>query len=212
MKRLFAQREKGDGGAAALSLLTVAIIIALAIFILVAVPLTKGSDAKAQSRSAADAAALAGVEWAKEDLGQILSARGWLGSWGDYQPLVGSGQSAAQSFASRNGARLVAYSFDASNWEATVKVDGPNVEGQTPVSGATARLDFPDCSSQESDDPSPTPDDAEDEDPPPPNLELGCDGLDLTLVPVIDGDEIRYELPGKAITGLLDLIDAKLVS
>lgn len=199
---------------AALSLVVVAIILGLGVLLIAAFPIVNAADRKASSRTAADAAALAGVDWIRKDLETVLTNKGWLGHWEDFQPFVGTGLASAQNYAARNNAELVSYSFDITRWEATAKVRGPALEdGQMPVSEATARLDMPECQSEEVE-PTPTPtpppdeDDEEEEEeepepPPPPGLELKCDGLDLTLDPKTVGNGVIYQLPGWAIGKLL---------
>ena len=78
--------QQGERGAAALSLLTVGILVAIAIVAAMSIPLTRASDAKAKSNSAADAAALAGIEFVKNDLQVVLADKGWLGDWAAYEP------------------------------------------------------------------------------------------------------------------------------
>lgn len=204
-----------ERGAAALSLLVMAMMISLAIVLYMVLPLATASDRKSANRTAADAAALAGAEFVRTDLENLLTTEGWLGSWSDYTPFLDFGGSAAQTYAERNGGTLVAYDFNPIGWTAHAKVESPQIrEGsQKPVSEATAQLDFPDCLSKPSDDPTTDPPpDGEDPDPPaPPKLKLHCDGLDIDLIPVKDGDTYRYELPGWAISSLLDMTRAKLV-
>lgn len=204
------RRGVGERGAAALSLLTVGIIVGFAIFAYMAVPLTNASDAKAKSNSAADAAALAGVEYMKQDLAVALADAGWLGNWAAYQPFVGTGRTAAQSYALRNEAELIEYTFDPDTWQAYAKVKGRTVEGQVFTSKATARLDLPDCKLG--------PDDPDDSNPPadenvdtPPPVKLTCGGVDITINPTEDEPDL-FNLPGSFIQTLLDQSHAKLVS
>lgn len=211
--------EECEGGAAALTLLVTAIVVSLGIIFYMVLPLATAGDRKAANRTAADAAALAGADWVLNDLGTLLTTQGWLGSWGDYQRLIGDSTPAAQTYAQRNGGTLVEYRFDFGRWEAWAKVESPQVrDAGKPVSEATARLEFPDCTSRPSDDPTtPPPADEDppppaDEDPPPPDMTLNCDGLDVTLVPVVGSDPIRYELSDLAISGLLDLVTTRLVN
>lgn len=211
-------REEREDGAAALSLLVMAIILSVGIVFYMVLPLATASDRKAANRTAADAAALAGADWIRNDLETLLTDKGWLGSWEDYQPFIGTGLESATDYAARNGGTLIGYSFDAGSWEAWAKVESPEVrDSGKPVSEAKAQLQFPDCTSKPADEPTTTPPPAdedpppEDKDPPPPGMTLTCDGLDVDLVPVVDGDTTRYELPGWAISSLLELATVKLV-
>ncbi len=205
--------EERERGAAALSLLVMAMIISLTIVLYMALPLATASDRKSANRTAADAAALAGAEFVRTDLENLLADKGWLGSFSDYTPFLDLGGSAAQTYAARNGGTLVAYDFDVIGWKAHAKVESPEIRkgSDKPVSEATAQLDFPDCLSKPSDDPTTEPPPADDDPPKPPKVEIHCGDLDIKVVPVKDGDSWRYELPGWAIPALLNLVSAKLI-
>lgn len=210
--RSFDSPQKREDGAAALSLLVMAIILSIGIVFYMVLPLATASDRKSANRTAADAAALAGADWIRNDLQTLLTDKGWLGSWEDYQPLIGTGLESATDYAARNGGTLIGYSFDAGNWEAWAKVESPEVrDSGKPVSEARAQLEFPDCTSGPAAESTSTPPPPAEEDPPPPGMTLTCDGLDVDLLPVVDGDTTRYELPGWAISSLLELATAKLV-
>ena len=202
-------KEREDG-IAGLSLLVMGMVLSLTIVLYLALPLATASDSKSANRTAADAAALAGAEFVRTDLESLLSSEGWLGSWNDYTPLLDFGGAAASMYADRNGSKLIAYDFDPIGWKATAKVEGDQIREGTekPVSEATAQLDFPDCLSKPDED-----DDDDDDDDPdaPPKIELHCDGLNISVVPVKDGDDYTYDLPGWAISQLLDLTTVKLV-
>lgn len=211
------QAKQGERGAAALSLLTVAMIIALAIFAVMAIPLTQASDAKAKSNSAADAAALAGVDFVRGDLISALATQGWLGSWEAYAGL-GTGRAAAETYADRNDATLTAYSFSVATFEAYAKVRGRSVDGQPTQSEATAKLDLPVCTTEIDDtpEPEPTPPPADDPPPPPPPpkpVKFRCAGIgiDIVINPTED-DPGRLPLPAAVIDALLNGSNAKLVS
>ncbi|MDX6277929.1 MAG: hypothetical protein QOJ72_2057 [Nocardioidaceae bacterium] len=203
--------EQGERGAAALSLLTVAIILALAIFTVMALPLTRASDAKAKGNSAADAAALAGVEWIRLDLRDALTTRGWLGSWDAYRDIIGGGLGSAQDYASRNGATLVSYHADLLHLEVYAKVRGRVVDGHTTESEATARLQLPTCTTKPDDTPPSDDDPKPGEDDKPPPVKFTCDGIDITIHPGKD-DPGKLDLPASIIDQLLNNSHAKLVS
>ena len=204
---MFSPRRRGERGAAALSLLTVGILVAIGIFAAMAIPLTDASDAKAKSRSAADAAALAGVEYVKNDLEVALSQYGWLGSWDAYgNYILDGGLAAASSYAERNDGQLVTYQKPTvlNGWETYVKVRGRDVEGQNNTSEARAKLDLPECEVEEvepTEPPSPPPGPGEEE--PEPERELICAGISFT------GD--LKDLPASIISQLIDESHAKLI-
>jgi hypothetical protein len=204
--------EQGERGAAALSLLTVGIIIALAIFTVMALPLTQASDAKAKSNSAADAAALAGVDSIRLDLHDALTTRGWLGDWNAYGDIIGGGIESAKDYAARNDATLVEYHSDLLHLEVYAKVRGRTVDGHTTESQATAKLQLPICATKPDDTPPPKNDDPPpgDDDPPPP-VKFTCDGIDITIHPSKD-DPGKLDLPASIIDQLLNNSHAKLVS
>ena len=210
-------REEREDGAAALSLLVTAIVLSLGIVLYMSLPLALASDRKAENRTAADAAALAGADWIRNDLETALTTEGWLGSWEDFEPFVGTGLDSAENYAQRNGGTLIGYTFDASSWESWAKVESPDVRNSgKPVSEARAHLELPDCSSEPADDPTTPPPDEDpaedpDEDEEPPGRTLHCDGLDIDLLPADDGDATRYDLPEWAISGLVDLMVPKLI-
>lgn len=215
---------QGERGAAALSLLTVGMILALAIFVVMAVPLTKAGDAKAKSNSAADAAALAGVDFVRGELRNALATEGWLGGWDAYAGSIGTGLDAASSYANRNDATLTQYQFSAVNLESYAKVRGRSVDGRPAVSDATARLTLPACSTETEDPPEPDPDpdpgdpgdpgDEGDEPPPPPPppaVTFRCAGIVVVINPTAE-DPGKLPLPGSVIDALIDGSRAKLVS
>lgn len=197
--------REGERGAAALSLLTVGIIVAIGIFAVMAIPLTDASDAKAKSRSAADAAALAGVEYVKKDLELALSEYGWLGSWDAYGSyILDGGLASAHSYAERNDGELVSYQKPTvlNGWESYAKVRGRDVEGQTNISEARAKLDLPECEAEDVEPTKPpTPDPGPEE--PDPEQELICAGVSFT------GD--LKNLPTSVISQLIGESHAKLI-
>ena len=213
MARLRSQQQ-GERGAAALSLLTVAILVAIGIVAAMSIPLTQASDAKAKSNSAADAAALAGVEFVKNDLQVVLSDKGWLGNWAAYQPFIGGGLASATSYAERNESQLISYQPPTpfNGWTAQAEVKGRTVEGEVFTSDATARLDLPDCSME----------DADEDEPPPPSVPgvpaepvtrtIDCGGLKVDVE--VDKDKPgppTFDLPDSFIAQLIGESQAKLV-
>lgn len=203
--------ERGERGAAALSLLTVGMMIALGIVAVMALPLTQASDAKAKSNSAADAAALAGVDSIRLDLRDALTTQGWLGSWDAYQG-IGGGIESAKEYASRNDATLVAYHPDLLHLEVYARVRGRTVDGHTTESQATAKLQLPICTAKPDDSPTPAPDASPPApDAPPTPVKFSCDGIDITIHPSKD-DPGKLDLPLSVIDDLLNNSHAKLVS
>jgi hypothetical protein len=191
--------HREERGAAALSLLVVGMLLGLAIFTALALPLTNATDAKAKSRNAADAAALAGVEAFKEDLVealktlQVFPAGGLLAVVQSVD--LNGGQVAAIEYARRNDGQLVTYIPRPAvagllSFETYAKVRGRTVDGEQNYSEARAKLDLPGCDLTESlpdielssfevggppvraDDE----DDDEDEEDPEPTYTLKCDG------------------------------------
>jgi hypothetical protein len=208
-------RPQGERGAAALSLLTVGILVAIGIVAAMSVPLTQASDAKAKSNSAADAAALAGVEYVKNDLQVALTEEGWLGDWEAYQPLIGGGLASAQSYAQQNEAELISYDPPTpfNGWTSHAKVEGRAVEGEVFTSEATARLDLPDCTMK----------DAEDDEPAAPTVpgvpaepvkkNVDCGGLkvDVEVDKENGGGPPKVKLPDAFVAKLIGESRAKLV-
>ncbi len=212
------RRQQGERGAAALSLLTVGILVAIGIVAAMSIPLTQASDAKAKSNSAADAAALAGVEYVKNDLQIALNDNGWLGDWAKYEPLVGGGLTSATAYAERNEARLVSYTKPTpfNGWTAHAEVEGRTVEGEVFTSDATARLDLPDCTVEDEGDSGPT-------EPPEPGAPpakvtktVDCGGLQVDVEVDEDRDDDEggppeIKLPDDFVAQLIGESRAKLV-
>jgi hypothetical protein len=212
------RRQQGERGAAALSLLTVGILVAIGIVAAMSIPLTQASDAKAKSNSAADAAALAGVEYVKNDLQIALNDVGWLGDWAAYEPLVGGGLTSATSYAEANEARLVSYKKPTpfNGWTAQAEVEGRTVEGEVFTSDATARLDLPDCTVEDDEDGGP----AEPPEPGAPSAKVtktvDCGGLKVDVEVDEDsadgqGGPPKLELPDDFVAQLIGESKAKLV-
>lgn len=221
-------RDRDERGVAALSLLVVAMLLGLAIFTAMALPLTNASDAKAKSRSAADAAALAGVEAFKEDLVEALrnlQAFPVGGLLAVVQSVdLGGGQSAAIEYARRNDGTLVTYIPRPAvsgllSFETFAKVRGRSIDGEQNYSEARAKLDLPGCDLTES-----VPDielssyevtpsvaraddegddgEEEEEEEPKPSFSLECDGVSIFKDVTDLGD-----LGSGGLNPLIDLID-----
>ena len=214
------RRQQGERGAAALSLLTVGILVAIGIVAAMSIPLTEASDAKAKSNSAADAAALAGVEYVKNDLQIALNKEGWLGDWEAYDGLISGGLTSATSYAEANEARLVSYKSPTpfNGWTAHAEVEGRTVEGEVFTSDATARLDLPDCTVEDDDE-----DDNGPATPPEPGAPsakvsktVDCGGLKVDVEVDEDSDDgeggpPKIKLPDDFVAQLIGESKAKLV-
>jgi hypothetical protein len=212
------RRQQGERGAAALSLLTVGILVAIGIVAAMSIPLTEASDAKAKSNSAADAAALAGVEYVKNDLQIALNDEGWLGNWEAYDGLISGGVTSATSYAEANEARLVSYKGPTpfNGWTAHAEVEGRTVEGEVFTSDATARLDLPDCTVKDDENDGP----AEPPEPGAPSEKVtktvDCGGLKVDVEVDEDSDDgeggpPKLELPDDFVAQLIGESKAKLV-
>ncbi len=205
--------QRGERGAAALSLLTVGILVSIGIVAAMSIPLTQASDAKAKSNSAADAAALAGVEYVRNDLEIALAGEGWLGDWESYQPLVGGGLASAESYAQRNEAKLISYDPPTAfnGWTSRAEVEGRTVEGEVFTSEATARLDLPDCTVENDESPDPP---VPGEPAEPVSKHVDCGGLQVD-VEVDENDQApgppKLDLPADFIAKLIGESHAKLV-
>jgi hypothetical protein len=206
--------QQGERGAAALSLLTVGILVAIAIVAAMSIPLTRASDAKAKSNSAADAAALAGIEFVKNDLQVVLSEKGWLGDWAAYEPLVGSGLTSATSYAERNESQLISYEKPTAfnGWTSRAEVEGRTVEGEVFTSDATAQLDLPDCTVKGEDDDEPAEPSVPGVPAEPATKTIDCGGLQVDVEVDKDGSgPPKFELPDDFIAQLIGESKAKLV-
>lgn len=185
-------RTHDERGAAASALLVTALLIGFAAFVYLAVPFGSATDAKAQNRTAADAAALAGAEGVREDLLASIGSDGVPGSWTDLPGAAGMGQAAAAEYAELNDARLVEYWFDPVDGTAHATVEGRGFDGEPSRSSAVAQVDLPSC---EALDPPQPPEQPADEDPvgdppptespapppPPVDVSVSCNGFDLVF-------------------------------
>lgn len=115
-----------DRGAAALALIVGVVLSALALVAFVVVPLTQSTGLAGRSTSAADAAALAGAQRAREVALDAVLAVTAGGSVADAMP-PSVGISAAQTYAQRNGAELVG-----ARYEADLRADRVRVEVRVP--------------------------------------------------------------------------------
>jgi hypothetical protein len=179
------------------------------------IPLTRASDAKAKSNSAADAAALAGVEFVKNDLQVVLADKGWLGDWEAYEPLVGNGLASATSYAERNESQLVSYKGPTpfNGWTAHAEVEGRTVEGEVFTSDASAQLDLPDCTVEgEDDDDEPAEPSVPGTPAEPVKKTIDCGGLQVDIEVDEEGSgPPKLELPDDFIAQLIGESKAKLV-
>lgn len=145
-------------------------------------------DVASQTRTAADAAALAGADDVVDDLvGQLLAVPPTLNAG------CSLGRSAASQYAQRNDARLTYYCFDLGTGTATaeVAIDKPGGGVETLTSSARLRA-LPSCSERPTPTTTPTPeDDDEDEspetpeptEPPDPIFDCTIAGLDGVFTP-----------------------------
>lgn len=148
------RQRRDEQGAAATALLVTAVLVGLTIFVFLAVPYGLAVDAKARNRTAADAAALAGAEGARDALLAAIGPGG-VPTWGSLASPYGLGSSEAERYASLNDARLVAYSFEPANGHVDVTVEGQDVDGNPSRSRAVAQVDPLPCMGQGI--PTPTP-------------------------------------------------------
>lgn len=219
-------RSHDERGAAASALLVTALLIGFAAFVYLAVPFGTAVDAKAQNRTAADAAALAGAEGVREDLLATIGSDGVPGSWTDLPGAAGLGQPAAAEYAALNDARLVEYWFDPSNGTAHATVEGRGVDGEPSRSSAVAQVDLPSCEALEPPEPpepsgpAADPEDAEDPPatespappPPPVDVSVSCNGFDLVFQVrwTEAGPEVHFP-PGQ-LTKVRDAMQVRLVA
>lgn len=197
-----------ESGAAALSVVVVAAILLLAFTVFITARLSTATDEASGLQAAADAAALAGAESIATDApGQIVS------SLVNGQAIPGSlGQAKAESFASRNDATVVAYSYSPSQDRIRVTVRSNDVleSGEREERSAAAKLGMPfstcgpsqepsapstspSTSSPSTSSPSSSPSTSPSPSSPPPvddvSDTLECGGLDIPVVWEWDEDE-----------------------
>lgn len=217
-------RTHDERGAAATALLVTALLIGFAAFVYLAVPFGTAVDAKAQNRTAADAAALAGAEGVREDLLASIGSDGVPGSWTDLPGAAGLGQPAAAEYAALNGGRLVEYWFDPVDGTAHATVEGRGYDGEPSRSSAVAQVDLPSCGALEP--PQPPEEPAEGDgnaggeppvtaSPAPPSpveVSVSCNGFDLVFqVRWTDtGPEVHFP-PGQ-LTKVRDAMQVRLVA
>lgn len=225
-----------ESGAAATLLVVAGVIVGLVIFTFMVLPIATATDAKSRSRTAADAAALAGAEGVVGDLESILTSGNWSGGGWDASQLGGSGFLAAQQYVRHNDAdaRIVYYDsdLDGLTWFVEVEIESPPVKaGTEPVrSFARAEVGLPDCEINVDDppptpEPTPEPPPAEGEEPPPetepqpepepeptapPGRTITCDGKSWRDEPTVEDPD--YDLPGGLISALLDDLKPRLVA
>lgn len=219
-------RTHDERGAAASALLVTALLIGFAAFVYLAVPFGTAVDAKAQNRTAADAAALAGAEGVREDLLASIGSDGVPGSWTDLPGAAGLGQPAAAEYAALNGGRLVEYWFDPVDGTAHATVEGRGFDGEPSRSSAVAQVDLPSCEALEPPEPpeGPAEDDPENTDdeptatepaappPPPVDVSVSCNGFDLVFQVrwTDNGPEVHFP-PGQ-LTNVRDAMQVRLIA
>lgn len=120
-------RARDDEGLVSSAVLVCAIVLAAAILLAVTLPLVAASEQKSRSQIAADAAALAGAEGARElALGRVDEA-----VWHGGSLLAGAGaagQAEAADYADRNGGRVMSYAYHGGSDRVEVVVE--LVEGE----------------------------------------------------------------------------------
>jgi hypothetical protein len=219
---------RDEEGAAASALLVAAVLVGLAIFTYMAIPFGAAVDAKAQDRTAADAAALAGAEGVREDLLAGLGSAGFPSSWTDLPGAAGLGRAEAESYARYNGSTLVSYFFDPTDGTAHAEVEGHPVDGEPSRSDAVAQVDLPHCDPLDPPDPplpSETPDPEKPKDPdkppaptepppppPPVDVTVGCDGFDLVFqIRYTEDGGVEVHFPPGQLDKIRDAMDVRLV-
>jgi Putative Flp pilus-assembly TadE/G-like len=195
-------REKGQ---VTLALLVVALLVAVGIFVTMTVRVGRAADEKARNRTAADAAALAGVEGARDELVDLLTRDGWPETWPDVPGAGGLGLAAARDYAERNypGSEVIEYAFNLTAASSRVVVESPSKDGTPATSGATATArNWPRCDNVAPATPA----------PPAPGLRVRCDGRDFTLRrgPLPDGN-VGYRVPDALLALFRDARDVRLV-
>lgn len=210
-------RTHDERGAAASALLVTALLVGFAAFVYLAIPFGTAVDAKAQNRTAADAAALAGAEGVREDLLATIGSDGVPGSWTDLPGAAGLGYSAAAEYAALNDAELVEYWFDPSDGTAHVTVEGRGVDGEPSRSSAVAQVDLPSCEALEPPEapsppggppgePSPT------EPPAPVDVSVSCNGFDLVFQVRVTEHGVEVHFPPGQLTKVRDAMQVRLVA
>lgn len=220
--------SRNEEGAAASALLVTAVLVGVAIFTYMAIPFGAAVDAKAQDRTAADAAALAGAEGVREDLLAGLGDDGLPGSWTDLPGAAGLGRADAEAYARYNGSTLVSYFFDATDGTAHVEVEGHEVDGQLSRSSAVAQVDLPSCDPLDPPEP-PAPSETADPDgpadpdaepspsepapaQPPVDVTVDCDGFDLVFqVRYTEDGGLEVHFPPGQLDKIRDAMDVRLV-
>lgn len=194
------------------------LVIAFAILALGVVVFTRLSTATkeaAEIQLAADAAALAGAQAIGQDApGQIVSA---LMSGGTLPASLGQGP--AQNFASRNGSRVIHYTYNPVQDRVTVRVRSQAVteSGQREEATAVARLGLRlgPCSHPPAPTPTPTPTTTPPPSPsptpttpppPPPDVEVegSCGDLEYEVTYPGSGGPPQFHVDANLIKSLLD--------
>lgn len=148
-------RVHGDGGQMMAALCIGLAVTLLAFCVVALVPIGAATNEVSQSRTAADAAALAGAQAVRERWVDFETRPGRLGfvhpgigdgaGLGIGLGLGGRGRSEAETLAERNGADLISYSLPPGSSEVRVEVRNRNTsypDGPRAESSATAALDI----------------------------------------------------------------------
>ncbi len=196
-----------------LVMITVVALVAVALFGVVAI--SRGADERTRAQTAADAAALAGVDAVPALLTVLFDG---VDSKDDLGTLVlgcNLGLAQAQSYASQNDAVVTSYCFNASTGRAEVAVrmndpvsaDNGPAEADAKAENGFARssCSWVDEEPEETDEPEPAPP-AEGETPPPPppppnwTTTLTCGGLKAVFT--VDGETGDLALESFDVTAL----------
>lgn len=207
--------RRDERGVAASALLVTGVLVALGIVVYMGLPLVTAIDAKAQNRTAADAAALAGAEGVRDDLLDAIASDGVPGAWTDLADTAGFGRARAEEYAALNDAQLTEYSFFAADGTAHATVLGEGAEGRPARSAAVAQVDLPDCDPLElpqppSADPSAPPVEQPPE-PPEVDVPLSCDGFDLTFRVRLTEAGPQVLLPPGQLAVVREAMDVRLI-
>jgi hypothetical protein len=217
------QRFSGDRGQVATAVMMIVSIAVVAVVVLGVLRLGGAVDARGQSQTAADAAALAGAGAVRDELVGILtglpSKHAFFNALG-----CGLGHSDASSFAARNDARVVRYCYHPAADEIRVTVENRRAGEAGPArSCATAALGLPlgACRFEDEERPTPSPrhtedgdedDESEPSEDPDLGTELRCGPLTVRFL--VKGGDGRLALltpPGQLRSELDRLLVPRLV-
>lgn len=169
--------ERGEQGQVALALVLITIIALITVAFVGVLGISLAADERSQAQTAADAAALAGVEAVPGALTILFDAIDAKDDLGTLVLGCNLGRAQAQTYANQNGASLTSYCFNASTGraEVVVRMNEPvSDEAGYAEAGATASNGFArsscswlDDEPEETEAPEPAPP-VEGETPPPP--------------------------------------------